>query len=395
MVQAGRNHNPFRAGLYALMEGGRQGYLPARFFDAAIFALIFVNVGFALYVTVPGAPAWVQTLFPTVETIVLVVFTVEYLARLWIAVEDPRHKYHHPLRGRLRFATTPAMLLDLAVLLPFYLSVLVELDPAMATVFRVLRVLKLFRATGAFGTIVRVVWNERQSLVAVATLIGVILLVVSTLAYFFEHDAQPEKFSSIPAALYWGIVTLTTVGYGDIAPVTPMGQLLAGVTTVIGVLSLALPSAIIVSGFVEELKRRDLTVTWNLVAQMPLFARFSIAQVARVAALLKLQRVEAGEVVIRRGDPADAMYFVATGEIELQAPSGLRILRDNDFFGEIGMIEGGPRTATATARTACDLLVLEAAEFQELMEEFPDVEAKVRAAMDERRRENEAASRGQ
>lgn len=382
-------HHSFRAQLYLVMEGARQGYHPAKVFDAFLFFLIFVSIGFGVWSTVPAAPNWVDAWFPTIEAAALTIFTIEYLLRLWVCVEEPHHRYSHPVKGRLRFALTPLMLIDLIVLLPFYLSFIGYITPELLLVLRILRVAKLFRTVTAFETIARVIWNERQALMAVGLLIVAVLLVVSTLAYIAEHDAQPDKFSSIPAAAYWAIITLTTVGYGDLTPVTAMGQLLAGATTILGILTLALPSAIIVSGFVEELKRRDLSVTWNLVAAMPLFARLSIAEVARIAALLKLQRVEAGEIIIRKGDTADAMYFIATGEIELQLPADKIVLNDGDFFGEFGLLEGGERSATATARTASDLLILEAAEFQQVLREFPDIKQKVHMAVKERHQENQ------
>lgn len=381
-----------RAAVYALMEGGRQGYFWAKIFDAGIFLLISFAVGVVVIDSLPDLPMRYDLLLRDIELGIMAMFSIEYLLRLWVCVENPAYRGQSALTARLRFIISPFALIDICVLLPFYASAVINFDPEVIAVLRILRVFKLFRSTGAFEPIARVFYNERRSLFAVATLIVSILFVVSTLEYMAERQAQPDKFSSIPAALYWGIVTLTTVGYGDIVPVTALGKLVAGATVLLGLLSFALPSAIIVSGFIEELKRRDLAVTWNLVAGVPLFQRFSIAQIARVAALLKLQRIEAGETIVKKGDPGDAMYFIATGEVDIVLPNGNKKLSEGEFFGEMSLIEHMPRSATIIARTACDLLTLDTQSFNELSKEFPDIEDKVRQTIGERQALNNQKS---
>jgi voltage-gated potassium channel len=250
---------------------------------------------------------------------------------------------------------------------------------------RVLRLFKMVRFSGAFEMIGAVMTRERRSLLACASVVAIILVLLATLAYLTEREAQPDKFGSIPAAMYWGLVTLTTVGYGDLAPITPLGRIVGGVGVVLGVLCFAMPAGILASGFIEEVRRRDFIVTWQLVAKVPLFARLSAARIASIAGLLRFERIESGELIVRKGELADCMYFVLSGEIEVEAAAGVVHMGAGDYFGEAGLIEHTTRNADVRARTECTLLVLMERDFWKLLEAQPELGAEVRANMERRR----------
>jgi voltage-gated potassium channel len=389
--------NRWRHTIYAVVEGGQRGYPLGRAFDIGLVAVILLNVVAIVLSTDATLHARWHDLFGDVEHVAVAVFSLEYGLRLWVAVEDPRWAHKRPLVARLRYAVTPLALVDLLAILPFYLHLLdLAVDPEIAILLRVLRLLKLLRFTGAFDLLGAVLRNERRPLLAAGTVVAMALLLVSTLAYMFEREAQPDKFGSIPEAMYWGITTLSTVGYGDLIPVTTAGRALAGFTVVLGILCFALPAGIIASGFIEEMRKRDFIVTWHLVAKVPLFQRLSAARIAAVAGILKPVRVESGDEVVRRGDVADAMYFILTGELEVETPGGRVALRSGEFFGEMALLERGMRSATVIARSNCDLLMLQAAAFRHLLQSAPDLEAEIRRIAEERRakaprRETEAS----
>ncbi|MBL8835528.1 MAG: ion transporter [Alphaproteobacteria bacterium] len=374
-----------RRNVYAVIEGGRRGYLPGRVFSIVLMATIIVNVATVVLGTLPDLPPWVHASFDRIELFSVGLFTLEYAARLWVAVEDPHRQYRHPLLGRLRFAITPMAIIDLLAIAPFFLGQLAAIEPEFALLLRVLRLAKMIHFTGAFEMIGAVLVRERRSLLACAGVVTTLLVLVSTMAYLAERTAQPEKFGSIPTAMYWGLVTLSTVGYGDLAPVTPLGRIIGGIAVVLGVMCFAMPAGILASGFIEEVRRRDFIVTWQLVAKVPLFARLSAARIASIAGLLRPERVESGEVIVYKGDAADRMYFVLTGEIEVAAASGPLVMGVGDYFGEMGLIERTTRSATVTARTACTLLTLMDRDFWALIETQPELEAQVRANIERRR----------
>jgi voltage-gated potassium channel len=376
----------WRNAAYAVVEGGQRGYPLGRAFDLALIAVIVLNVVAVVLSTEQSLHEFWHERFAVVEVATVILFTIEYALRLWVAVEDPRRIHMNPAMARLRYAISPLAIVDLLAILPFYLHYLsMPIDPEIAILLRTLRLLKLLRFTGALDLLGAVLRNERQPLIAGGTVVAVALLFVSTLAYMFERDAQPEKFGSILAAMYWGIVTLSTVGYGDLTPVTAAGRALAGFTVVLGILCFALPAGIIASGFIEEMRRRDFIVTWHLVAKVPLFQRLSAARIAAVAAILKPVRVESGDQVVRRGEAADAMYFILSGELEVETPGGGIALRAGEFFGEMALLEHGMRSATVVARTNCDLLMLQATDFRHLLASAPDLESEIRRIAAERR----------
>lgn len=184
------------------------------------------------------------------------VFSIEYVLRLWTAVELDDPRFHHPVVGRLRWAVSPMAIVDLLAVLPFYLGMFVEMDLRAIRVLRVLRVFKLGRYSMAMSVMVAVARQEARAIGAVLFVMMVVLVFTSSLMYLFEHRSQPHVFSDIPTAMWWSVVTLTTLGYGDMVPITPFGRVLGGLTAVVGVGMIALPAGVLASGFSEQMRVR-------------------------------------------------------------------------------------------------------------------------------------------
>ena len=221
--------------------------------------VIALNVVVLIIGTVPDIEDQpVYRAFWLIEVVTISIFTSEYALRLAVCTVDPR--YRHPVFGRLRYALTPMALIDLAAIVPFYgglVGVAGNLDLRFLRAVRLIsRLMKLGGRSSGLVRLARVFYLKRQELVAVLSILGFLLVVASSLMYFVEHTEQPEKFSSIPATMWWAVVTLTTVGYGDLAPITPIGRILAGVMAVLGIGMFALPAGILGSGFIEEMGRK-------------------------------------------------------------------------------------------------------------------------------------------
>jgi voltage-gated potassium channel len=190
------------------------------------------------------------------------VFLAEYLLRLWSCTSDPR--LAAPVSGRLRFALSPLSLVDLAAILPTMVTVLASLvfgiqgfDMGYLRAIRlVARVAKMGRYSAGVRTLGRVIRQKREDLLTVVFVLLVLLLLASSFMYYAERNAQPDKFASIPAAMWWSIITLTTVGYGDVFPVTVLGKAVAGGIAILGIGLFALPAGILGSGFLEEINHR-------------------------------------------------------------------------------------------------------------------------------------------
>jgi voltage-gated potassium channel len=243
-----------RARTHEILDTPAHGPVEAWVHRIIITLIVLSIVGLVIETVQPLGDDY-RAWFWSVEVVAVSVFTVEYLARVWAAVESPR--YAHPVWGRLRYMASPLAIFDLLAILPFYLAFMaVDLRALRALrLFRILRLAKLTRYSAAMQALGRVFTAKRYEL-GVTLAIGLALwLIASTLIYYVEHPAQPEVYTSIPATMWYSVATLTTVGYGDLYPVTGLGRLLGGIISVLGIAMFALPTAILGAAFVDELER--------------------------------------------------------------------------------------------------------------------------------------------
>jgi voltage-gated potassium channel len=227
---------------------------------ALFLMLLIIANGLAVMLeTVKALEIKYSRYFYLFELVSVGVFTVEYLLRLWAITLNPIYK--HPLRGRLRYLLTPMALIDLAAILPFYLPIALTIDLRILRLLRLFRIFRLFKMTRyveSIRTFQNVFRAKKAELTLTLVLIFLLLVFASSAMYAVENEAQPDKFSSIPETLWWGVITLTTIGYGDIYPITPPGKIIGGIIAFLGIGLFALPAGILASGFSEELqKRRD------------------------------------------------------------------------------------------------------------------------------------------
>ncbi|MGF1470444.1 MAG: ion transporter [Rubrobacteraceae bacterium] len=242
---------------FEILQPGGAGDPQSRAFDFIIIGLILANVVTAILLSVDSvADSRYGTYLFVFELLSLLVFTEEYLVRLWACTVDER--YSRPVWGRIRFAFTPLALIDLIAISPLYLLLIFPGLGASAEallMLRLLRLFKMFRYSRSVKVFAGVVKSRREELVAAFSFTIFLLIFSSILMFFVEHQAQPEAFPNIPAALWWAVITLTTVGYGDVSPITPLGKMLGAVTALLGIGLVVLPSGILASGFVQEYSR--------------------------------------------------------------------------------------------------------------------------------------------
>lgn len=347
--------------------------------NLALIALIVANVAAAVLETVPELALRDRPEFHALELVSLVVFAVEYALRIWVAPENPRYRGLSKRAARRRYVVTPTALIDLVAWLPFVLGPLLGFDLRTLAILRLLRFVKLVRYSPGLQSLLEVLRSERQSLVACLWLVAGAVLVFASAMYLAEGTVQPDKFGSIPAAMWWAITTVTTVGYGDAFPVTVIGRMIGACTMLTGIIMIALPVGIIATAFVEVIKRRDFIVTWGMVARVPLFADLDAAGIGEIHRLLSSHIAENGDVIVRKGDVGRCMYFIASGEVEIELPGGPLMIGEGDFFGELALIRHTLRTATVRARGRCMLLVLDGAHLDELMHNRPEIGHRIRA----------------
>jgi voltage-gated potassium channel len=227
-----------------------------RILNGFIITLIILNVTAVMLETVPSIHEPHAEFFRTFDLVSVVIFTIEYVLRVWSSNHDPR--YSHSFHGRLRYMFSLDALIDLLAILPFYVHVFVGFDLRVLRIFRLLRFLRLFRLTAYMRSarMVRNVFRTRANELKLSlVLILLFIIMASCLLYFAEHKAQPTVFSSIPATVWWAVVTATSVGYGDMVPVTVLGKTLSSILSLSGLAVFALPAGIITAGFLEEIRK--------------------------------------------------------------------------------------------------------------------------------------------
>src|SRR5262245_59060355 len=365
-----------RRRLYEILEHGPIGDRTGLIVSRLIVVLIVTNLIAMTLDSVPALQAQYGPLFLSIELLSLIAFTVEYALRVWVAAEHYRHSSER--KARWKFVTSPLGVIDLLAVLPFWFALVLPADLRVLLVFRMVRFLKLARYSPAMRSLLDALYNERRALFGCFVILLGATLVAASIMHVIERHAQPDKFGTIPDAMWWAIVTLGTIGYGDVVPVTALGRIVASITIFVGLIMVALPIGIVATAFAEEIHRRDFVVTWGMVARVPLFAELEATEIADIMRLLHAQQVEVGDVITRRGELAHSMYFIADGEVEIELKQERVRLGAGHFFGEIAALRRTRRSATVTAVRRTSLLVLDAHDLRVLMDRDPRIAEHIR-----------------
>ncbi|MBI2716119.1 MAG: ion transporter [Rhizobiales bacterium] len=373
-----------RRRVYLALEQGPVGERAGAVVDRLLVVLIVINLVAVALESVPDIGARYAFTFELIEYVSLAVFTVEYGLRLWVAVEHGPHQHLSGMRARLKYALSPAGLIDLAAVLPFWFAMVLPADFRFVLIFRMVRFFKIARYSPAMRSLLDVLYQERRALFGCLVITLGTSLVAAALMHLAEGKVQPDKLGTIPDALWWSIVTVGTIGYGDVVPVTALGKLIATGTIFLGLIMMALPIGIIATAFSEQIHRRDFIVTWGMIARVPLFAELDAGEIADIMQLLRAQLAEAGEVIVRKGDAAHSMYFIAEGEVEVALKKQNVRLGVGQFFGEVAVLRRARRSATATALCRTSLLVLDAQNLHALMQRDPRIAKRIKDVVEKR-----------
>jgi voltage-gated potassium channel len=386
------NDPDLRDRLYELLEHDHLPYSVGSRFVRLIVSVIIIDVLAMILASVPEYDARFGAVFTVIKVGAVLVFALEYLARLWSVVgHSPREL--SPSQDRIEYALSSLGIIDLLAFLPASIALLAG-DRATLLLLGMLPFLKLVRYSPAMRSLLSALHAERRTLIGCLVILAGAVLLFASLLYAIEHNVQPDKFGTIPQAMWWAIVTLGTVGYGDVVPVTPLGKLVSVFAIVAGLMMIALPVAIISTAFADEIRRRDFVVTWGMLARVPLFSHLGAAEIADIMRLLRARTIESGEILVRRGDAASSMYFITAGEVEIELPNQRVRLADGTFFGEVALLRRTKRSGTVTAIRKTRLLALDAQDFHALIERVPALAAHVHRTAKERLADRAVAEKG-
>lgn len=341
-------------------------------------ATIAVAIGLAMMLILTTAPVY-EAAHHWVDAILwacVAFFIFEWVVRLQYAIR---------VRRALGYVVSGRGLVDAIAAAAVPLAIVLGTNPRSAWLLGVFWLLKLVPAIPGLRQLRRVLVLESGPLLSVLVIFLMVLFFASVAVHVLERDAQPVAFGSIPAALWWAVATLTTTGYGDVVPVTPLGRLVAALVMICGLGVFGLWAGILATGFAAETRRDNFLKTWESVTKVPFFAALGPAAIADVTHMLRTMDLPARTMIIRKGQVGDCMYFIATGEVEVDLPGKKIRLGEGAFFGEMALLGNNLRSADITTTRLSKLLVLDLVDFRVLMARHPDlaetidVEAKRRA----------------
>ncbi|WP_456623720.1 MULTISPECIES: cyclic nucleotide-gated ion channel [unclassified Bradyrhizobium] len=344
-------------------------------------AYVAVTVGVVTMVLLTVNPAyeaahrWVDALL----WVCLVYFVFEWLVRL-------RH-----MRRTERLAlymSSSAGIVDAIGALAVPVALILGVELRTAWLLSVLWVLKVVPGIPGLRQLRRVLVLESGPLLSVLVIFLMVVFLASVAEYFLERDVQPQTFGSVPAALWWAVVTLTTTGYGDVVPVTPLGRMVAALVMISGLGVFGLWTGILATGFAAETRRDNFLKTWESVSKVPFFAALGPAAIADVTHMLRTMELPARTMIIRKGAQGDCMYFIAAGEVEVDLPGKKVRLGDGAFFGEMALLGNNMRGANVSTTKVSRLLVLDLVDFRVLMARHPDLAETIDAEAKRRTLEN-------
>jgi voltage-gated potassium channel len=358
-----------------------------------VFSLTVLGIGLlaVIVLSIDQLEHGLRGILRTTIWTVTFIFLAEYLLRLWACPEAPRYDQDTPLQARLHWARSVEGLINLLAVTPAFLFAggYAITGADTASVFCILWILKLGLHAPAFSTLVRVMSNERAPIASVLILFTILLMIAATAAHMLERVRQPEQFGSLPGAMWWAVVTLTTTGYGDVVPLTAGGRIVGGLLMISGIAVLALMTGILATGFAQEERRREYLRVWEQVARVPLFASLGVVTLSEIVGKLRTRYYPPRITVVRRGDPGDSMFFISSGEVEVRLPNGGSVaLGEGAFFGEMALLERQPRSASVATTRPTTLLVLYASDFYEIASHIPKLAEAVENEAKRRAEEN-------
>ena len=344
-------------------------------------AYLAVAVGVVMMVLLTVDPAYEAT-HHWVDAVLwacLAFFVFEWAVRL----------RHASLAGRgWSYATSGRGVVDAVGAVGVPVAMMLGVNPKTAWLLGVFWMFKVVPGVPGLRQLRRVLVLESGPLLSVLAIFLMVLFLAAVAVHVLERDVQPVAFGSVPAALWWAVATLTTVGYGDVVPITPLGRLVAAFVMICGLGVFGLWTGILANGFAAQTRRDNFLKTWESVSKVPFFAALGPAAIADVTHLLRTMDLPARTTIIRKGKTGDCMYFIADGEVEVDLPGKKVRLGEGAFFGEMALLGNNLRSANIATTRVSKLLVLDLVDFRMLMARHPDLAETIDAEARRRALEN-------
>jgi voltage-gated potassium channel len=341
------------------------------------------GTGILLFSTLETSYTFAHRVVEGVIWINIAYFAWEWMVRIRYAAQA------RELRSYLLSATG---FIDCVSAVAIPLAIIAGVENRTAFLLGIVWLLKIAPQTAGFKQLRRVIAQESEQLGSVMIIFALVLYAASVLVHVLERDAQPDKFGTIHGTLWWAIVTLTTTGYGDAVPVTALGRIVAASVMICGIGVLGMLVGVLATGYAAEARRSQFIRTWELVSKVPFFSNLAHGAIVDVTNMLRRLELPRRAIVVRKGAAGDCMYFIASGQVEVELPDRKILLPQGSFFGELALLTNSNRTATVVTTTETALLVLDLLDFRTLTARHPELAAAIDAEANRRMQENLARS---
>lgn len=359
--------------------------------NLSIFLIVF-NIAISVsYCFFSSIPIYADLLHPwrTLVTIITgSIFIIEYWFRVIASSFNTQTDQFDDEQSKVAYIFSFLGIIDLVCIFPLVMLILGIDGLIIYQLLTALALVKVCRYVPDIGMVKAVIALEQRPLIAALCALGMLMILMTFSLYLVEVRAQPAIFKSINHTIWWGTVTMFTIGYGDIVPITMGGKIFGSIALLTSVAMRIILTAILANGFRRELNRREILENWRMVSQFPLFEHLDGSQIAIIASMLKTQIMPAHSRVVTKGEDSDSMYFIVQGEVEVSLSPKSVILKSGDFFGETGLLESKPRSASIFTRKTTRFLVLGLEEFKSLMAKQPEIRTKIEIISNKRKQIN-------